>query len=376
MIRRACRRYVLHLILVFIVVDHWLSLIMKRLQANLDRLGVVVIGRNEGERLRRCFESVVEKSRCTVYVDSGSKDDSVQLAAEMSIDVVSLDMSIPFCAARARNTGYQRLLELNPDTQFVQFIDGDCELTSDWLPAAVDFLTTNSDVAIAAGLLRERFPETSIYNRLGDLEWNFAGTGDVDSVGGIFMVRREAFDAVGGFDATVPAGEEPELCQRLTRAGWRIVRLDREMAWHDLAMTRFGQWWRRMIRSGYGSMDVAARFGVAKFARNNRRVQVWTVWMALTLLLATIVTLNLETQMVRATALACGLLVCLWPAQFSRIAWRTWRKGSSGNVAIAYAFFMMIAFMPQIVGQYHYFVDRLCKRGFRLIEYKQHAKTR
>lgn len=37
-------------------------------------------------------------------------------------------------------------------------------------------------------------------------------------------------------------GREPELCERLGRAGWVITRLDVDMALHDLAMSRFGQW--------------------------------------------------------------------------------------------------------------------------------------
>ena len=40
----------------------------------MSRLGIVAIGRNEGERLRRCLESVVGLGHAIVYVDSGSTD--------------------------------------------------------------------------------------------------------------------------------------------------------------------------------------------------------------------------------------------------------------------------------------------------------------
>lgn len=334
-----------------------------------DGVGVVVIGRNEGERLQRCLASIGPHAGMIVYVDSGSTDGSVQTALHYGAEVVELDMSTPFCAARARNAGYQRLVESDSQVDFVQFIDGDCELTGDWLPRATDALRTRPEHAVVAGRLREKFPELSIYNRLGDFEWNASGAGEVDSVGGIFMIRRDAFEEVGGFDPTVAAGEEPELCQRLVRRGWRLVKLDQDMARHDLAMTRFGQWWRRMVRSGYGSMDVGARFDVARFTRNNWRVRIWMVWLALIALLAPVAgTLG-------GAGLVASLLVLLgiWPAQLVRIAVRTWRKGQPLGMSVAYAVFIMISFFPQAVGQLMYFADRSRNRSFRLVEYKAPA---
>jgi GT2 family glycosyltransferase len=336
------------------------------------RFGVVVIGRNEGERLRKCLESVTCAAGRVVYVDSGSTDASVPMARSMGAEVVELDMSTPFCAARARNAGYQRLVESHPQLSYVQFIDGDCEIVGDWLSFAVESLLSRPDHAIVAGWLREKSPETSIYNRLGDLEWNFTGAGAVDSVGGIFMIRREAFDGVGGFDSTVAAGEEPELCQRLIRAGWRLVKLDRDMALHDLAMTRIGQWWRRMVRNGYGCMDVASRFGVAKFAIINRRARVWTVWLLLMLVLSAAAGALPDS---RSAVLLTLLLFSIWPAQLLRIALRTWRNGQPLGTSMAYAFFTVISFLPQITGQMLYFADRSRNRSLRLVEYKVPASS-
>ena len=343
----------------------------RRLTREIE-VGVVVIGRNEGERLRRCIESIVPLAGRIVYVDSGSTDGSVGMARHHGAEVVELDTSIPFCAARARNAGYQRLAESHPQLSFVQFIDGDCEVIGNWLHIAAESLLNRPDHAIVAGWLREKSPEISIYNRLGDLEWNFAGTGEVDAVGGIFMIRREAFDSVGGFDSTVVAGEEPELCQRLIRKGWRLVRLDREMALHDLAMTRFGQWWRRTVRTGYGSMDVAHRFGIATFAQINWRARIWSAWLALLLAGGAVAGIAPDSSLVR---LMVVLIFIVWPAQWLRIALRTWRNGQTFRTSIAYAFFIMIAFLPQIVGQITYFSDRLRNRSFRLVEYKSAAPS-
>jgi len=339
----------------------------------INELGIVVIGRNEGVRLKRCFESIVVCGAKIVYVDSDSTDDSIQVANRYGVDVVKLDMSVPFCAARARNAGYKRLIDSFSQLKYVQFIDGDCEIIGDWLPIAAESLAARSDLAIVAGWLHEKYPEASIYNRLGDLEWNFTGAGEVDSVGGIFMIRREAFDNVCGFDATLAAGEEPELCQRLVQKGWHLVKLDRDMAFHDLAMTRFGQWWRRMVRNGYGSMAVASRFGVVKFSKMNRRARAWAVWLIVILLLSVVAgTLADPMQLV----LLIGVLSSVWPAQLIRIALRTWRKGRPLETSIAYAFFTAISFLPQIAGQMLYLADRSRSRSFRLVEYKAPGSPR
>ncbi len=290
----------------------------------------------------------------------------------MGVEVVELDTSIPFCAARARNEGYARLISIHPDLQFVQFVDGDCEIIAGWLSLAVGELKSRPELAIVAGSLRERHPERSIFNRLGDLEWNFAGTGLVDSVGGIFMVTCEAFSGVGGFDPTVPAGEEPELCQRLRAKGWKISRLEQCMAWHDLAMTQFRQWWRRMIRFGYGSMDVATRFGLPKFRRNNWRVRVWTLWLVLCL---TMILLTATFPLGRSGAYATLLLFGLWPVQFFRIVFRTWHVGNPIGLSVAYGFFILISLWPQFLGHLIYLYDRHLKRSFRLVEYKTPDRT-
>src|ERR1044071_10482116 len=93
-----------------------------------DRCGVVVIGRNEGERLRRCFESLGSLARRAVYVDSGSTDGSIALARSFGAEVVELPADRPFTAARARNAGVDRLVANFPKTGLVQFVDGDCRV--------------------------------------------------------------------------------------------------------------------------------------------------------------------------------------------------------------------------------------------------------
>lgn len=211
---------------------------------------VVVIGRNEGDRLIRCLAAIEGQSTRIIYVDSGSNDGSVEAARAAGVVVEELELSSPFTAARARNVGLE-VIRRGVATEYVQFVDGDCELQPTWIAKAVDFLEEHPTAAVAYGRLRERYPGASVYNRLCDYEWD-TPVGRSKSCGGIALMRITAIDEVGGFNSKLVAGEEPELCVRLRGNGWEIWRLEAEMAVHDAAMTKFSQWWKRARRGGMG----------------------------------------------------------------------------------------------------------------------------
>jgi GT2 family glycosyltransferase len=220
-----------------------------------EYVGVVAIGRNEGQRLIDCLRSA-QSAANVVYVDSGSTDGSVAAAKELGASVVQLNLARPFTAARARNEGFDALKALKPNIRFIQFIDGDCVLAQGWINKALAFMQDHPDVAIACGRRRERYPTASFYNQLLDDEWN-TPVGEAAACGGDALVRKEPFETVGGFRSSLMAGEEPELCIRLRQGGWKIWRLSDEMTQHDAAMTKFGQWWVRSVRSGYGFAEVS-----------------------------------------------------------------------------------------------------------------------
>ncbi len=143
----------------------------------MSEVGVVVIGRNEGERLVRSLASVRAQNVSIVYVDSGSTDGSVVAARTAPVEVVELDCNQPFTAARARNTGFARLRELRPDLNYVQFVDGDCELSAGWIATAAAFLNERAEVAVVAGRLLERDRNASVATdwRGQRLRWDLPG---------------------------------------------------------------------------------------------------------------------------------------------------------------------------------------------------------
>jgi len=185
-----------------------------------QKVGLVVIGRNEGERLARCLNSVRPVAQ-RVYVDSGSTDGSVALARNQGVAVVELTAPPPFTAARARNSGLGRLLADHPDLEFVQMVDGDCEVQPGWIAAALAALLAEPGLALVFGRRRERYPERSIYNALCDDEWN-APVGESPGCGGDALFRVAALRQVDFYNPAMIAGEDTELSMRLRKAGWHL----------------------------------------------------------------------------------------------------------------------------------------------------------
>ena len=250
----------------------------------------VVIGRNEGARLKLCLDTLFAQAGKIVYVDSGSTDDSVAYANLLGIEVVQLDMSTPFSAGRARNEGFHHALARWPETEAVQFIDGDCELEKGWLTQAKKHLETNSSWAIVAGRVKERYPENSVYNLLCDIEWD-TPLGTIDSCGGIFMIKTQAFINMGGFNTQVIAGEEPELCYRLRQHNWEIHRVSSPMAMHDANISKFSQWWQRCIRSGHAYAQGVKIHGKnihGYCVKDSLRIWYWSVILPFFILLLTL----------------------------------------------------------------------------------------
>ncbi len=322
-------------------------------------IGVVAIGRNEGERLKCCLESVRGTVNDIVYVDSGSTDDSVAFSRALGITVVELDLSVPFTAARARNAGFTRLLELRPTLDYVFFVDGDCEVVKGFLATAGHYLDEHPDFAVVYGFRRERFPEKSVYNMLCDVEWLDYPTGETKYCGGDALIRVKAFRQVQGYRPDLICWEEPEMCVRLRQAGWRIWRVPDVMTYHDAGMYRFTQWWQRTQRAGYGYAQAVALHGdepESPGVLESRRAWIWAVLLPL---LSMIMALGFG---------AWGLLLLLaYPLQIIRIALMG-KHSARRNWWRAVA--LVLGKFPEMQGQLRYRVNRLRGEQARLIEYK------
>ncbi len=331
----------------------------------MNQIGLVIIGRNEGQHLLKCLLSVKATPAVIVYVDSGSTDGSVELARSLGVDVVELEVSTPFTAARARNTGLAYLLEADAPIKFVQFVDGDCEVVSGWLECAQLTLDAQPNVAVVCGRRRERFPDKSIYNQLCDMEWD-TPVGETKACGGDAMMRVESFQQVGGFNPTLIAGEEPELCVRLRQKGWKIIRLDAEMTIHDAQLTSFSQWWKRAIRAGHAYAEGAWLHGrepERHWVKESRSIWFWGLLLPV-----------LALGMAWPTHGFSLLLLIGYPLLTYRI-YRHMRlsRGFISIDAAIYALFCMMIKFPQVQGQSQFHLSRLLRQRPKMVEYKTAA---
>jgi cellulose synthase/poly-beta-1,6-N-acetylglucosamine synthase-like glycosyltransferase len=329
-------------------------------------LSVVIIGRNEGPRLERCLRSVFAMDHPggefeVIYVDSASTDGSPDLAAKMGARVIPVTPGRP-TAALGRNAGWR-----SSSAPYILFLDGDTILHPGFVAASLAEL--KDEIATVCGNRREIHPETSFYNRVLDLDW-ISPAGIADYCGGDALTRREALEMVDGYDENLIAGEEPEMCCRMRASGWKILHVDRPMTGHDLAMTRWSQYWRRAVRTGYAYAEVSQRFRRSALpfwedeARRNRNRALALSGFCLG---AVLFSLFLKT---------------LWPFLpllliFAALSLRSARKAGWKSAdlltRLLYGIHSHVQQIPISIGQLEYWRDRKSGRIRALIEYKAAA---
>lgn len=327
-------------------------------------ISVVVIGRNEGQRLVRCLRSV--KAAVTdgmslelIYVDSDSSDGSAELACACGARVLHVKPTRP-SAAQGRNAGWRVAAG-----QYVLFLDGDTILERNFLHHALQEIGTSQEIGVVWGHRREIALEVSLYNRVLDLDWIYP-PGDTDFCGGDALFKRDILERSGGFDDTLIAGEEPELCARLRAMGYRIRHIDVPMTGHDLAITQWRQYWRRAERAGHAYSEISERFADTPsplWLRESRR-NYWHGSMIICGLATIVVSLISGVfALTVAALLAAGTIVV-------RTALRARWKQASPRTLLAYAIHSHLQQLPILWGQLAWHLARRRGQARRLIEYK------
>ena len=334
---------------------------------SLKGVGLVVIGRNEGERFVSCLASLPIDVPA-VYVDSGSTDDSVANAQAANVRVVHLSNDAGFTAARARNLGWRTLTEKFPNLDFIQFIDGDCSLDSGWLGEALVAIDQNDQLAVVFGRRRERYPYLSFYNGQCDREWDVP-IGEVLTCGGDALMRVAALDKVGGYNDQLIAGEEPDLCLRMRSLGWRIRRIKSEMTLHDAAIFTFGGWWQRAERAGHAYAEhvfMHGRSAIPSWSRALASMLVWGFLFPCVIIFGA--TLGFSSNRIWFfLPLTVGMIYVL---QFLRLLRQTKALGFSVEVSRAEAFFLLVAKFAQCAGAAIFLRNSIRGKRPVLMEYK------
>ncbi len=331
--------------------------------AQAPLISVVIIGRNEGRRLVDCLESVnaVEPEGFgveVIYVDSASTDGSPERARGLGARVIEVRPERP-CAAVGRNAGWREARG-----ELVLFLDGDTVLDADFIARALAAMD-RPDIAIVWGHRRELYPERSLYNRVLDLDWVYPA-GETEFCGGDFLVRKAVLEQVDGFDDTLIAGEEPEMCHRIRSHGHRILHIDAPMTGHDLAISTFSAYWRRAVRAGHAYAEISNRFHRSEYPlwRADARRNLVRGLAILASPAIFIAALAASPMLLLAIA---GLVAAVLARSVRRSAWKT----SDVGTRWLYAIHSQLQQVPILVGQIGWRLYRLKGRRRGLIEYKQ-----
>lgn len=316
----------------------------------LPPISVVVIGLNVEKFLPHALDAIFNSSYPQnkleiIYVDSGSTDNSRTIARGFpNVKVVELHDSSPN-AAKGRNAGFNVA-----KYDLIHFVDADSYLDPQWLQIAAEAL--REDTGAVAGLLVERRPNKNFFHRMANLEWNLrvGNSGwsteatEALTFGGNVLMKRTAYESVKGYDASMIAGEDPDLSYRIRHQGFRILRLNTLMASHDINITSWRQYLKRTIRSGVAYATLASKYWSQdeKFMLARLGRIVGGVIVPQLLILAG----SLTGHQVLGTALA--LVVAL------RLLFKTSRFQKLFNIsrieAIKYALYLAFSIYPQFIG--------------------------
>ena len=323
----------------------------------------VIIGINTEKTIEQCITHLLAShyTRGAIhiyYVDGGSTDDSIPKAGAFAgVNVIALHPEFP-TPGLGRNNGWK--VGTSP---LVQFLDSDAMVEPHWLDRAVDALMDNKEIGAVRGNRYETHPRASVFNWIGDMEWN-GEPGICDAFGGDVMIRRPILEETGGYDEILVAGEDPELSQRIRQKGWQILQLNTPMCGHDLAMMHLGQYWKRGHRTGYGYAAVTARCGLSaggfwlrELFRISARGGGFVGFTLAGLILGVVHPLFL-------LLLFPGLLLLFYPFLF-RTSWFMEHKKLNREMAMIYALHCSLVVIPQFFGVKRFFWGKLLNRPLR-----------
>jgi hypothetical protein len=146
----------------------------------------------------------------------------------------------------------------------------------------------------------------------------------------------------------------------MRQLGWKIMRLDHEMTWHDAAMTSCSQWWKRHKRAGHAYAESYFLHGssVEKFRqRENRRIIIWSM------LLLFIITLSFSSAWFL-------LLTSVYLIQIARLAIKESKHGLLLKDSLLLATSNVFSKFPQMLGLIVFYKNVLLSKKASLIEYK------
>lgn len=147
-----------------------------------------------------------------IVVDNNSTDGTAAAARKHGADLVAAEPRNQI--ARARNTGARAAAAPN-----LIFIDADTRIPPDLLRETLEYL--ESGATLGGGAVLQFEGETTALGRFGIRLWEKISVRTQTAAGSYLFCRKDAFQAVGGFDEKLYAGEEVRLSRLLRKEARR-----------------------------------------------------------------------------------------------------------------------------------------------------------
>tara|TARA_R110002096_G_scaffold27831_16_gene84662 strand:- start:939 stop:1679 length:741 start_codon:yes stop_codon:yes gene_type:complete len=175
---------------------------------------VIIPAYNEEDYLAETIQSVraamsaSSGEGCLIVVDNNSTDKTAEVAGQNGADQVVFEGHNQI--AKARNTGAE-----STDAPHLVFVDADTNISAEVLQKALSLLESGEVAGGGARIVMDQSVSKTVgwilanWNRVSE-RWQYAA-------GSFFFCRRDAFEAVGGFDEKVYAGEEIWLAKGIKR---------------------------------------------------------------------------------------------------------------------------------------------------------------
>ena len=216
---------------------------------NYLQVSIVVIGYNEAQNLDVTFQAInkinfPKEEIEVIYVDSASTDQSVEIAKKYA-DKVYIEQSSYPTAARGRNKG---LIEARGE--IVHFVDGDVEITPNYLIEAVKVLLENDKIAAVTGEIIEKKVKINFLNRVFSASWEESGERFVKQTKAGGTYKKDILLKINGYDERVKLGEETELGERIINHGYNILQINEVMGLHDYDFNGFKSLVELYIKDG------------------------------------------------------------------------------------------------------------------------------
>jgi len=213
---------------------------------SLPFVSIVVIGRNESDNLDHTFHAIgkmdyPQSKLELIYVDTGSSDNSVEIARKYTGNVYE-EHSVWPSSGLARNRGIQE-----SGHEIIHFIDGDIAIDPDYLKKAIKQIS-EPGVDAVTGYFTER-DMNSYFNRIMairrdgiDHKKHFC---ESTNGGGTYL--KKALIHVDGYDERILKGQESELGYRFREAGYKIIFIDSVQGSHNFDLNG----WADFFKSKY-----------------------------------------------------------------------------------------------------------------------------